>query len=160
MNYTCQALKGENPSFLFNVGDGATREVELVRQTPSELSVRIGKRQCVYNAVAGSRQGEIHIQGRTFGSATVRCQTRLAFESEAAAEEGNEEGELLSSMPARVLELLVADGNLVEEGQILFVVESMKMQISYKAPRTGTLRLFIESGQLVPAGTVLATVGA
>jgi len=61
-------------------------------------------------------------------------------------------------MPARVLEVTVEDGVQVKTGDLLLVVESMKMQNSYRAPCDGRLRLFVRADQLVPARTLLATV--
>jgi biotin carboxyl carrier protein len=62
-------------------------------------------------------------------------------------------------MPGKVVRLLAAEGDAVEEGQGLVVVEAMKMQNELKAPRAGRLvRLAAQAGAAVRAGEVLATV--
>lgn len=38
-----------------------------------------------------------------------------------------------------VWKLLVAEGDSVEEGQILLILEVMKMEVPYEAPHAGTI---------------------
>jgi len=38
-----------------------------------------------------------------------------------------------------VWKLLVAEGDSVEEGQTLFILEVMKMEVPYEAPHSGTI---------------------
>jgi len=38
-----------------------------------------------------------------------------------------------------VWKILVAEGDAVEEGQSLFILEVMKMEVPYEAPHTGTI---------------------
>ena len=46
---------------------------------------------------------------------------------------------LRAPMAGKVLEVLTEPGRTVESGQVLFVVESMKMQFEVRAPRRGTV---------------------
>ena len=49
-----------------------------------------------------------------------------------------------------VWKLLVAEGDVVEEGQILFILEVMKMEVPYEAPHPGTITaLHITEGDAV-----------
>jgi biotin carboxyl carrier protein len=54
---------------------------------------------------------------------------------------GGEEIELVDSLqaplPGRVVKVNVADGDAVEKGQVLLVLESMKMELSITAPHAG-----------------------
>lgn len=64
-----------------------------------------------------------------------------------------------SPMPGKIVRVLVNDGDVVEEGQGIMVVEAMKMQNEMQAPRAGTVRsLRAAAGATVAAGEVLATI--
>ena len=62
-------------------------------------------------------------------------------------------------MPGRVVRLLVAEGERVETGQGIVVVEAMKMQNEMKAPKSGrVVSLAVKEGDAVAAGETLAEV--
>jgi biotin carboxyl carrier protein len=66
---------------------------------------------------------------------------------------------IAASMPGRVVRVLVAQGDRVEAGQGLIVVEAMKMQNEMKAVRAGrVVTLAAVAGATVNAGEILATI--
>ena len=46
---------------------------------------------------------------------------------------------LKAPMPGMVVSILVEEGQKIEKGQVLLILESMKMQNELKAPRDGTI---------------------
>lgn len=73
---------------------------------------------------------------------------------------GEGEGTATSPMPGRVLKLLVAEGDRVEAGTPLVVVEAMKMENEIVAARSGTVRkIHVSRGQNVEGGARLVEVG-
>jgi biotin carboxyl carrier protein len=67
--------------------------------------------------------------------------------------------ELRAIIPGRVVSVDVADGDVVEAGQRVLVVEAMKMQNELRAPRAGTIgRLAVGAGQTVELGDLLLAV--
>ena len=66
---------------------------------------------------------------------------------------------ILAPMPGKVVRMLVDQGQPVEAGQSILVVEAMKMQNEIKSPKKGMLQkiVAIEGGN-VNAGDVLAIV--
>ncbi|MBK7928894.1 MAG: acetyl-CoA carboxylase biotin carboxyl carrier protein subunit [Bryobacterales bacterium] len=66
---------------------------------------------------------------------------------------------ITAPMPGKLVRVLVAEGDTVEEGQGIAVVEAMKMQNEMQAPRAGIVRgLRAAPGATVAAGEVLATI--
>jgi biotin carboxyl carrier protein len=75
----------------------------------------------------------------------------------AAEAEGRQE--VVAPMPGKVVRVLAKQGDDVEAGQGLFVVEAMKMQNEIRSPKKGKLeRLLVTEGQVVNAGETLAVV--
>ena len=67
--------------------------------------------------------------------------------------------EVVAPMPGKVVRVLARQGDDVEAGQGLFVVEAMKMQNEIRSPKKGKLeRLLVAEGQVVNAGEPLAVV--
>jgi 3-methylcrotonyl-CoA carboxylase alpha subunit len=63
-------------------------------------------------------------------------------------------------MPGRIRKTLVNAGDSVRLGQVVLVLEAMKMEHAIRAPRDGMVtRLDHAEGDLVEAGTVLAEIG-
>ena len=57
---------------------------------------------------------------------------------------------LKSPMPGMVVTIPVEEGQVVEKGEVLLILESMKMQNELKAPRDGTVsRVLVSSGESV-----------
>ena len=68
-------------------------------------------------------------------------------------------GSLNAPMPGRVIKVLVEEGDSVEAGDALMVMEAMKMEHAIKAPVAGTVtKLFYDVGDMVEMGKKLAEV--
>ncbi len=64
--------------------------------------------------------------------------------------------EVRAIIPGRVVAVSVAEGDLVEAGQQLLVVEAMKMQNELRSPRAGTVeRIAVGVGQTVDLAALL-----
>jgi biotin carboxyl carrier protein len=66
---------------------------------------------------------------------------------------------LEAEMPGVVRRVLVAEGEVVERGQVLLLLEAMKMEIRVSAPRAGVVgKVGVTEGQAVERGTVLVAL--
>jgi biotin carboxyl carrier protein len=66
---------------------------------------------------------------------------------------------IAAAMPGKVVRVLVSQGDQVEAGQGLIVIEAMKMQNEMKAVRAGRIvTLAAVAGATVNAGEILATI--
>jgi biotin carboxyl carrier protein len=67
---------------------------------------------------------------------------------------------LSSPMPATVASIHVRTGQAVAEGDLLVMLEAMKMQLPIRAPRAGTVQaIACRPGELVQAGVPLVELG-
>jgi pyruvate carboxylase subunit B len=69
------------------------------------------------------------------------------------------EGAVTAIMPGKVIRVLAAEGDVVAEGDVICILEAMKMENELKAPKAGTVTaLHVQPGQDVEMGTVLAEI--
>ena len=68
-------------------------------------------------------------------------------------------GAVTAIMPGKIIRVLVAEGEQVAEGDVVCILEAMKMENELKAPKDGVVKaLHIQSGQDVEMGAVLAEI--
>ncbi len=138
--------------------DGTELDASVVEVSPNTFSV-----------VLNGESHQIRIAPRTDGSLTLH--TGLAeYHAEvsdprlwrgrkhgAIAAEGRQQ--IAAPMPGKVVRLLVSEGDAVEAGQGLLVVEAMKMQNEIRSPKAGTVeKLLAKENQAVNAGDTLAWI--
>ena len=71
----------------------------------------------------------------------------------------NLSGTISSSIPGKVVSLHVAKGDRVKEGEVLLILEAMKMQNEIQAPISGTVsEVNCESGDSVGANVPLVII--
>lgn len=69
------------------------------------------------------------------------------------------EFQLKAPMPGLVVAIPVTDGQQVEKGQVLVILESMKMQNELKSPRAGNIeRIKVKAGESVEQRQILLSV--
>ncbi len=67
--------------------------------------------------------------------------------------------EVLAEMVANVWKVLVKEGDTVEEGDTLVILESMKMEIPVEATASGTVKdVNVTEGGVVQEGDVIAVI--
>ena len=64
-----------------------------------------------------------------------------------------------SPMPGNILRIEVSQGQQVNEGDVLMVLEAMKMENEIVAPKSGTIaQIAVSKGAVVETGAVLAVI--
>ena len=83
--------------------------------------------------------------------------SRKSRSSRAAAKSGGDE--LTSPMQGTIVKVAVSDGDTVAEGDLVLVLEAMKMEQPITAHKAGKVSgLSAKPGDTVTAGAVLATI--
>ena len=63
-------------------------------------------------------------------------------------------------MPGNILKVNVANGQAVKEGDVLVVLEAMKMENEIMAPKDGTVtQVLVQKGSTVDTGAPLVVIG-
>jgi len=85
----------------------------------------------------------------------------MAAEASASTSAGRDApGTLVAPMHGTVLKVLVSEGDAVERGDPVAVLEAMKMETNVVAPRAGSIEaLHVKEGDIVEAGEAIAEVG-
>ncbi len=136
--------------------DGRELEVDAVLARPDVLSLRIGN--MAFEVKSERVANDLHLWvGSTRFAAEVRDPRSLRGRARAGDEQGPRK--IVAPMPGKVVRLLVRDGDHVESGTGVAVVEAMKMQNEIKSPKKGSVqKILVIEGAAVNAGDVLAIV--
>src|SRR5579859_6760156 len=119
--------------------------------TAAEVDLQIDG---VRRLVTVARAGDVRYADSAVGATILVEQPRFPETQQQATA-----GSLLAPMPGTVVRVEAQLGDSVHAGQVLVVLEAMKMEHSVRTPHEGTLaRLNVSAGQSVDMGTVLAVV--
>ena len=93
------------------------------------------------------------------GAAPVAAAPAAAAPAPAAAPVAG--GEKVSApMPGTILDVRVSNGQTVKKGDILFILEAMKMENEIMAPCNGTIAsVSVSKGAAVDSGALLCVIG-
>jgi 3-methylcrotonyl-CoA carboxylase alpha subunit len=152
-------------------------EVEAERAGAGNLKLRLDGREAVVeplsaengmlNAVVDGklRAADLAIDGLdvlvSFGGESYRLAKPPPPDVDGSGPGGTDAvgASLTAPMPGTVVRVLVSEGDEVEEGQLLLVLEAMKMEQPATAPHAGRVAsLPYGEGALVPGGAVLAEI--
>jgi biotin carboxyl carrier protein len=131
-------------------------EIDAVLIRPDVLSLRIG--DLAYEVKSERVTNNLHLWVGSRGFAVeVRDPRSLRGRTRAGDDHGPRK--ITAPMPGKVVRLLIREGDEVEPGRGVAVVEAMKMQNEIKSPKKGTIqRILVSEGAAVNAGDVLAIV--
>ena len=118
--------------------------------TGDELWLEIDGRK--HKAVA-TKVGDVwwvHVNGHTMQFEVI----------EPGASSSDDEGGLSAPMPGKILEVHVSEGQNVKSGDVLMVMEAMKMEHKIVASSDGKVEsIHFKEGDQVPQGAELLTLG-
>lgn len=138
-------------SYRIAVDDQPPLEVESCRPVPDVLSLLLNGGTWEAGLVRSDEGFDVELIGVRHEAAVVdprRKALRLAG--------GSAGGTIITKMPGRIVAILVEEGQAVEKGQPVVIVEAMKMENPLKATLAGTVsRILVAPGDLVEAKTVL-----
>ncbi|MGB8523261.1 MAG: biotin/lipoyl-containing protein [Candidatus Acidiferrales bacterium] len=139
--------------------DGRALDADAVEVSSGIYSILIGGKS--FEARVESKSGSdlsVTVAGLEFNIA-IRNPRKWNRNREAGAEaEGRQQ--VTAPMPGKIVLVLVKNGDTVDAGQGIVVVEAMKMQNEIRSPKSGTVeRILVVAGQTVNAGDAVAIIG-
>jgi biotin carboxyl carrier protein len=136
--------------------NGREFDIDAILARPDVLSLRIG--DLAYEVKSERVATDLHLWvGSRCFTVDVRDPRSLSGRTRAGDDRGPRK--IVAPMPGKVVRLLVHEGDEVEPGRGVAVVEAMKMQNEIKSPKKGTIRkILVSEGAAVNAGDVLAIV--
>jgi len=142
----------------------------LVNDKPVDVDIASIGDQPVYSMIVDGKSHEAYVYpmddnwqvllyGRLYAANVIdeREKRLRAASGENVGERA--EFQLKAPMPGLLVAVSVADGQEVEKGDVLVILESMKMQNELKSPRAGTVsRVRVEPGDSVEQNQTLLSV--
>jgi biotin carboxyl carrier protein len=141
--------------------DGAAVAVTAERLPDGRLSLLFpdGRQVC---GRARVENGKVRVEtsaGAVLLELADPLRDRIAHDP--GADRGEAEEEVRATMPGRVLEVLVAEGDRVAAGDVLVVLEAMKMQNEIRASAGGTVaRCAVSPGDAVEGRALLLVLSS
>jgi len=134
--------------------DGTRHQVEVLDRHPGQLSLRFDGRPLTVSWADDGGRKWLSVGGCTYAlDRPVSRSNGLAGGPAATAA-------VRAPMPAQVRAVHVAAGDSVSNGQVLLLLEAMKMEIQIKSPADGRIaRLLVSPDQTVDRDQVLVELG-
>jgi biotin carboxyl carrier protein len=139
--------------------NGEERAVDFVSITESLYSALINQRSV--EAVVEQHDSLYQVQffGDVYEVEVLDERDQRLMRAAGGVGVGQGELSIKSPMPGLILAIRVQEGQAVEKGTPLFVLESMKMENEIKSPRAGTVgRIQVSKGDSVEQNKVLMTL--
>ena len=131
--------------------DGSARRTRVLRSSGADIDLEVDGRR---SALAITSVGARRLVHGEFGDVELIELPRFAVAGPAQAG-----GALKAPMPGRVLAISVAPGESVVRGQLLMVLEAMKMEHRITAPADGIVQAIrVAEGEQVANGALLAVL--
>ncbi len=139
---------------------GVTRDVSVARLPDGRLSLLFSDGRQISGRARPLPLGRVEVivagSPRTVALADP-LNDRLSHSGPEGGASGEEE--IRALMPGRVVEVRVAEGDSVAEGQVLIVLEAMKMQNEIRAEGAGIVtRCAVSAGEAVDGGALMVVI--
>ncbi len=151
--YLLNIVKKEKTEFQVSLGK-SSHHVFCEFLSDNEVLLRIDEK--IHSVVFHSNKTSfsVYINGKNF---TVEKRSAPKILGDLPGEQ--EIRDVKTSMPGKIIKVLLKEGEQVQEGQAVLILEAMKMQNEIKSPRNGRIiRIDPQAGESVNTGALLFSV--
>jgi 3-methylcrotonyl-CoA carboxylase alpha subunit len=153
-------LRNKNGSIGFKVKD-VLHHIFLHSLEEGSLKIESGGIPMLFQISEDRKgQGYVTFEGHVF--AVTRHDLLVVEDVFGTLDTGSKDhGEIVSPMPGKVIKINVKEGKKVKKGDILMVVEAMKMENNIVAPNDGQVeKINVKAGEMVDGSKELAVIRA
>ena len=151
-------VSGADGRYRVTVGE-TEWDVDARSTMPGIYSILIGGVSYVADVVDRDGACVVEVGGEQY-EITVEEQTRHIIRTRGGAGAGAGSRTLTAPLPGKISRVAVQPGDAVSAGDILLVIEAMKMENEFRAAAAGTVAdVRVAAGQAVNAGDVLIVMG-
>jgi len=119
--------------YFFITYDNSEYKVEVEETKPGQLKIKIGDRLIKSIITEGEKEKFVFVNGQVFRVKPVELTGKKKVRKK-------EEGTLSSPISGKVVTVKVKNGDTVKKGEVLMVIEAMKMEYLIRAPYNGTVK--------------------
>mgnify|MGYP001308718608 FL=1 len=102
-----------------------------VKVDGEEYEVELEKQNGLWNVTIEGKSFNIEIEGSSVGDTSVSKRKK--------ANRGKKSGTISSTIPGKIVSISAKEGQMVSEGDVVMILEAMKMQNEIQAPLSGTV---------------------
>jgi len=102
-----------------------------VKVDGEEYEVELEQQEGVWNVTIEGKSFRIEIEGGSVGDPTGNKRKKKV--------RGKKSGTISSTIPGKIVSIAVEEGNIVAEGDVVMILEAMKMQNEIQAPLSGSV---------------------
>ena len=113
--------------------DNSEYKVEAEETRPGQLKIKIGDRLIKSVITEGEKEKFVFVEGQVFKVKPVELTGMKKRKKK-------EEGDLSSPISGKVVSIKVKNGDSVKKGEVLMVIEAMKMEYLIRAPYSGKVK--------------------
>ena len=138
--------------------DGKEIIVDGQKTGASNYSLLINHRSFEVEVDGKAEEFSVLVDGRTYHINLVdEKERRLGGAQKGIVAKGRQA--IVASMPGKIVEVLVSEGDRVESGEEILIVEAMKMENEIRSPVDGVVKeIRVRAGQSVESGELLLVV--
>jgi 3-methylcrotonyl-CoA carboxylase alpha subunit len=150
-HHSIQLEKQADGSYLAKIGEQQYK-VHASQMPDGAWLIHVDGERFLVHSASAKEMRYLHIEG-------VQYQLEKSAGRKRRGSAGGAAGDLKAEMPGQVIDVRIQQGETVQAGQVLLVLEAMKMEIRITAPYAGTVaKLMVKKGELVERGQVLAEI--